>query len=61
MHTERDEVVSALRRRGDHDRALQATCALPPDVDTERDRSALTSLGVSPETLGLPVVETDEK
>jgi hypothetical protein len=61
MNTERDEVVSALRRRGDHDRALRATCALPPHVDTDRDRSALSSLGVSPDTLDLPVVETDEE
>ncbi len=48
MLTERDRVVSALRSRGDHDRALQAQCSLPKWVDSERDAGVLLQLDVEP-------------
>ncbi len=60
MRTGRDEVVEALRQRGDHDRALEAACGLPRDVDTDRDRGALNKVGVNPDTLlGMPAVPPD--
>jgi hypothetical protein len=34
-------VTEALRKRGDHDRAQQAECQLPRQVDTERDAALL--------------------
>ena len=46
MHTDRSSVVRALRSRGEHDRAIQAACALPRWVDTERDAGLLLSLDV---------------
>jgi len=58
MHTGRDEIVSALRERGDHDRALEAACGLPRDIDTDRDCGALKKFGVNPDTLlEIPVVD----
>ncbi len=46
MHVKKSAVTAALRRQGDHDRALQAECALPGHVDTERDASLLHRLDV---------------
>jgi hypothetical protein len=46
MHVKKSAVTAALRRQGDHDRALQAECALPGQVDTERDASLLHRLDV---------------
>ena len=46
MHVDKSVVTAALRRQGDHDRALQAECALPGHVDTERDASLLHRLEV---------------
>ena len=51
MQTERGSVVRALRSRGDHDRALQAECSLPPWVDTERDVNVLLQLDVDPSAI----------
>jgi len=60
MHAGRDEIVEALRDRGDHDRALEATCGLPRFVDTERDRGALKKVGVNPDTLlGIAAITDD--
>jgi hypothetical protein len=46
MNVSKSAVTAALRRQGDHDRALQAECALPGHVDTERDASLLHRLEV---------------
>jgi hypothetical protein len=46
MVTDRSFVVDVLRTAGEHDRALQARCALPPQVDTEKDAGLLSQLGV---------------
>ena len=35
-----------LREQGDHDRAQQAECLLPRQVDTERDANLLHQLDV---------------
>ena len=37
VQIDKDTVTTALRERGDHDRAVQAECVLPRSVDTERD------------------------
>jgi hypothetical protein len=60
MHAGRDDIVHALRERGDHDRALEAACGLPRDVDTDRDRGMLKKVGVNPDTLlGIPAITPD--
>jgi hypothetical protein len=41
VQVEKREVTSVLRKRGAHDRAQQAECALPRHVDTERDAGLL--------------------
>jgi hypothetical protein len=46
MQVDKSAVTAVLRRRGDHDRAQQAECALPRHVDTERDASLLHHLEV---------------
>ena len=46
MNAQRDVVVEVLRSQGEHDRAIQAACVLPPTVDTKRDAGVLRSLGV---------------
>jgi hypothetical protein len=46
MHVKKSAVTAALRKQGDHDRALQAECALPGQVDTERDANLLHRLDV---------------
>jgi hypothetical protein len=48
MNTDRESVVDALRSQGEHDRAFQASCALPPKIDTEKDAGLLSQLGVTP-------------
>ena len=46
MQTERAVIVRALRSRGDHDRALQAQCCLPQNVDLDEDVGLLQKLDV---------------
>ncbi|MGH3509283.1 MAG: hypothetical protein ACRDPI_03535 [Nocardioidaceae bacterium] len=41
MHVDKSEVTEALRARGEHDRAQQAECSLPREVDTEREAALL--------------------
>lgn len=53
MHVKKSAVTAALRRQGDHDRALQAECALPGHVDTERDANLLHRLEVDVHELEL--------
>jgi hypothetical protein len=48
MNTDRESVVDALRLQGEHDRAFQASCALPPHIDTEKDAGLLSQLGLTP-------------
>ena len=47
-------VAAALRRQGDHDRAQQAECALPRQVDTRRDAGLLHRLDVDLDDLEDP-------
>ena len=51
MQIDKETVTAALRERGDHDRAVQAECALPRNVDTERDAALLNHLEVDPASL----------
>ena len=46
MHLDKGAVAAALRKQGDHDRAQQAECALPRNVDTKRDAGLLHQLDV---------------
>jgi hypothetical protein len=47
MEIEKDEVVELLRSRGEHDRAQQVACALPRQVDTERDAGLLHTFDIN--------------
>ena len=51
MLTERETIVDILRSGGQHDRALQAACALPRYIDVEADAALLGRLGVNPGAL----------
>lgn len=51
MQIDKDTVTTALRERGDHDRAVQAECVLPRSVDTERDAGLLIRLDVNADAL----------
>lgn len=51
MLTARDTIVQILRRRGEHDLAVAATCCLPPRVDTRRDAIRLRALGLTEDQL----------
>jgi hypothetical protein len=51
MQVDKEAVAAALRAQGDHDRAQQATCALPRHVDTRRDAALLHQLDVDIEAL----------
>jgi hypothetical protein len=46
MRVDKSAVTAALRKQGDYDRAMQAECALPGHVDTERDAGLLRRLDV---------------
>jgi hypothetical protein len=46
MQISKSAVTAALRRQGEHDRALEAECTLPGHVDTERDAGLLRRLDV---------------
>jgi hypothetical protein len=56
VQVQKQTVAAALRRQGDHDRAQQAECSLPRQVDTERDAGLLHLLDVDLDAL----TETDE-
>lgn len=47
MQVEKNEVVELLRARGEHDKAANVECALPQQVDTERDAGLLHAFDVS--------------
>ena len=51
MQVEKETVADALRRQGDHDKAQQAECALPRQVDTDRDAGLLHRLDVDVDDL----------
>ena len=46
MNLDKGAVAAALRKQGDHDRAQQAECALPRNVDTKRDAGLLRQFDV---------------
>jgi len=46
VRLDKGAVAAALRRQGDHDRAQQAECSLPRQVDTQRDAGLLHRLDV---------------
>ena len=51
MNIDKSQIVELLKSRGDHDKAQQAQSELPDQVDTERDSSPLSKLGVNPSEL----------
>jgi len=51
VQVEKETVADARRRQGDHDKAQQAECALPRQVDTERDAGLLHRLDVDVDDL----------
>ena len=59
MQVEKRVVAAALRNQGDHDRAQQAECSLPRQVDTERDAGLLRQLDV--DVVGLRATQLAER
>jgi hypothetical protein len=47
MVVDKETVASALRARGDHDRAAQAQSSLPRSVDTELEAGTIHQLGLN--------------
>jgi hypothetical protein len=47
VHIDKQTVARKLREQGEHDRAQQADCALPQQVDTDRDAGLLHQFDVS--------------
>jgi len=51
VQVQKSAVTAVLRKQGDHDRAQQAECLLPRQVDTERDANLLHQLDVDLQAL----------
>jgi hypothetical protein len=51
MQIDKDQIISLLRQRGDDAKADQAQQELPGQVDTEKDSSLLSKLGIDPTDL----------
>jgi hypothetical protein len=51
MEIDKQQIVSMLRERGDHDQADQAEQQLPDTVDHEEHAGMLNQLGVNPQEL----------
>jgi hypothetical protein len=51
VRVQKEEVAAQLRRQGEHDRAQQAVCALPRQVDTDRDAGLLHRLDIDVDEL----------
>ena len=59
VEIEKDQVVDLLRSRGEHDRAQQVDCALPRQVDTDRDAGLLHTFDINVRDLA-PDAESHE-
>ena len=46
MKLSRNDLVQLLRTQGDHTTANSAAEALPEEIDTERDRTLLATIGL---------------
>ena len=46
MNIDKDTIVKFLREKGDDAKAQEADAQLPSQVDTERDKGLLDSLGI---------------
>jgi len=51
MRIDKQEIVDALRGRGEDELADRAEAQLPQDVDTDDHRSQLDELGINPTDL----------
>ena len=51
MQIDKQQVISMLKKRGDHDQAAQAEQNLPEQVDTDQHADQLSKLGVNPQDL----------
>jgi hypothetical protein len=51
MEIDKQEIVSLLRERGEHDKASQAEQQLPDKVDHEQHKGLLDQVGVDPQEL----------
>jgi hypothetical protein len=51
MQLDKNQIIEFLRSQGDQDKAQQAEQELPQQVDTDRDSSLLTRLGLDPQEL----------
>ncbi len=51
MEIDKQEIIEALRGRGEDDLADRVEAELPPTVDTEDHRAELHALGINPADL----------
>jgi len=51
MQIPKDQIIQALRDRGEHEQAAQADQNLPDQVDHEEHSGLLSQLGVDPQEL----------
>lgn len=47
MQIDKQQIISLLKNRGDHDKASQAESELPDQVDTDQHSGLLDKLGLS--------------
>ncbi|MGG5260315.1 hypothetical protein [Phycicoccus avicenniae] len=52
MQLDKQQIIDALKNRGDHDQAQQAQDDLPDQVDTDQHSDLLARFGVDPGDLG---------
>ena len=51
MNIDKEQIVALLRERGDDAKADQAQQELPTQIDTDKDASVLSKLGIDPADL----------
>jgi hypothetical protein len=51
MEIDKQQIISMLRERGEHDKAEQAEQQLPDKVDHEQHKDLLDQVGVQPQEL----------
>lgn len=51
MQFDKNQIIELLRSQGDQQKAQQAEQELPQQVDTDRDGSLLSKLGLDPQEL----------
>jgi hypothetical protein len=59
VQIDKEEVAELLRSQGEHDKAQQAECALPRQVDTDQDAGLLHTFDINISDLPGPATRAD--